>query len=234
MTYIELDTVVARALTIVGLSGDDEVVKNLAREWVWLSILDLPITNDHLKSTKIYPKNLIIKKPADYRRGLDIALYDVSDCLIPHNFHSGKSRIYPDTEQFSYDVVMNEGTDDEETVTYYVPVDLSEDKNAFYLGTTGSNVAYALVRYYSYPIGTDNLPMIPEEASMTCMYFVRYMHSLRKNENQSEIANNERLYKIESDRCRARMKSFEMSDEHRKAIAALMNRMMPNFNRSRV
>ena len=228
MNYIELDTVVARALTIIGLSGDDEVIKNIAREWVWTAIVDLPITNDTLKVTTVYPKNLILKKPSDYRRGVDIALYDASDCLIPHVMHSGRERIYPNIEQYAFTSEV-----DGEEVTQYIPADLSESKDAFFLGTTGSNVAYAKMRYYSYPIGTDGMPMIPEEASMTCMYFVRYMHSLRKNENQSEIATNERLYKIESDRCRARMKSFEMSDETRKTIGALFNRMLPNFNRSR-
>ena len=232
MNYIEIDTVVSRALTIIGLSGDDEVVKNLAREWVWLAVLDLPITNDALKVTKIYPKNLILRKPSDFRRGVDVALYDASDCLIPHKFHSGRERIYPNVEEYSYSVTT--GTDDEQTTTYYAPVDLSESKEAYYLGTNaGDNVAYAKVRYFSYPVDSTGFPMIPEEASETCMFYVRWMHSLRKNENQSEIANNERIYKLTADRCRARMKSFEMSEETRKTIASLMNRMLPNFNRSR-
>jgi hypothetical protein len=228
MNFVTLDSVVADALSIIGLSGDDELAKNFARSWAWRACIDFPITNDSLKVTKVYPKNLILKKPNDFRRGVDIALYDTADCLIPHVMHSGRERIYPNTEQYAFTSEVNG-----EEVTRYIPVDLSESKDAYYLGTTGSDVAYAKIRYYAYPIGTDGYPMIPEEAVQTCMYYIRFNWSLRKNENQSEIANNERLYKIEADRCRARMKSFEMSGETRKTIGALFSRMLPNFNRSR-
>lgn len=226
MQYIDIDTVVARALTIVGASGDDEVLKNVAREWVWGALVDLPITDDAIKVTKVYPKNLIIKKPDDFRRGLDIALYDAADCFIPHAFHTGKGRIYPNTEQYAFTHEV-----DGQEVTHYIPVDLSEDAKCYYLGTNGAGVSYAKIRYYTYPVDAKGWPLIPEEASMTCMYFIRYMASLRRNENQSEIANNERLYKIESDRCRARLKAI--SGEGVKTIGSIFNRLIPNFNRSR-
>lgn len=229
MKYVELDSVVAEAVATLGLSGDDDLAKNFCRQFIWRFVVDLPITDDSLKVSKVTPKNLILKKPDDMRRALDIALYDNADSLIPHKFHSGKSRIYPNTE--SYQITTNEGTDEEET--YYVPVDLSEDGQAFYLGTNGSTVSYALIRYFAYPLDKSGQPMIREEAVEAATLYCRYKWSLRKNENQSEIANNERMYKMEADRCRARLKSFDMSDEHRKAIAASMNRLMPNFNRSR-
>lgn len=224
--YVELDSVVAEALSIIGLSGDDDLAKNFARMWAWRAVVDMPITDDALKVTKIYPKNLILKKPVDMRRPLEVALYDASDCLIPHKFHGGKSRMYPDVEGGSY-------TNSDGEVVYF-SVDLSEDGQAYYLGTNaGDNVTYAKVRYFAYPLDSQGYPMIREEAVQTCMYYIRFMWSLRKNENQSEIANNRLMYQQESDRCRARLKSFDMSEETRKAIAASMNRMMPNFNRSR-
>ena len=231
--YVELDSVVAEAIATLGLSGDDDLAKNFCRQFIWRFVVDLPITDDSMKVAKVFPKNLILKKPADMRRGLDIALYNSADCLIPHKFHSGKSRIYPNTEEFSYSVTTNEGTDDEETTTYYLPVDLSEDGQAYYIGTNGTEVAYAQIRYFAYPLDKAGQPMIREEAVEAATLFCRYKWSLRVNQNQSEIANNERMYKMEADRCRARLKSLDMSDEHRKAIAASMNRMMPNFNRSR-
>jgi hypothetical protein len=231
--YVELDSVVNEAIATLGLSGDDDLAKNFCRTFVWRFVVDLPITDDAIKVAKVYPKNLILKKPVDMRRGLEVALYDASDCLIPHKFHSGKERIYPNVEEYSYNVTTNEGTDDEETTTYYIPVDLSEDGTAYYLGTNGTEVSYALVRYFSYPLDKAGMPMIREEAVEAATLFCRYKWSLRKNENQSEIANNRLMYQQEADRCRARMKSFDMSDEHRKAIAQSLNRMLPNFNRSR-
>lgn len=217
MKYVTLESVVAEAIATLGLSGDDGLAKNFCRTFIWRFVVDLPITDDAIKVAKIYPKNLILKKPSDMRRGLDVALYDASGCFIPHVYHNGKKRIYPNPE-----VYTNSGG-----------VDLSEDSNAYYLGTNGTHVAWAEVRYFGYPLDSAGMPMIREEAVEAATLFCRYKWSLRKNENQSEIANNERMFKMEADRCRARMKSLDMSEETRKAIADSMTRMIPNFNRSR-
>ena len=225
MKYVTLDSVVAEAISILGLSGDDDLAKNFCRQWIWRFVVDLPITDDAIKVTKVYPKNLIIKKPVDMRRGLDVALYDASDCLIPHQFHNGRKRMYPDVEGSAY--TNSEGE------TVYFNVDLSEDGTAYYLGTNGSDVSYAQIRYFSYPLDSSGQPMIREEAVEAATLCCRYKWSLRKNENQSEISNNRLMYQQESDRCRARLKSLDMSEETRKAIAASMNRLLPNFNRSR-
>lgn len=232
--YVSLDSVVSEAISVIGLSGDDELAKNFCRQWVWRCASTFPITDDMIEVSKVDMKNLIIKKPTSAKRVLEIALYDANDCYIPHIHHSGKKRIYPNVEDYSYTVTTNEGTDDEETTTYYGPVDLSEDDKAFYIGTNGENsVSYAQIRYFKYPLDTDGMPLIREEDVQTCVYFCRFMWSLRKNENQSEIQQNERMYKQESDIARARRKSADISNETRKRIASDLNRLIPNFNRSR-
>ena len=223
--YVTLDSVVNEAIATLGLSGDDDLAKNFCRTFVWRFVVDLPITDDAIKVSKVYPKNLIIKKPPEMRRALDVALYDSSDCLIPHIFHSGKQRTYPNIEELAY---TNSDGD-----VVYTGIDLSEDGQAYYLGTNGTPVSYALLRYFAYPLDSSGQPMIREEAVEAATLFCRYKWSLRKNENQSEIANNRLMYQQESDRCRARLKSFDMSEETRKEIAATLNRMLPNFNRSR-
>lgn len=232
--YVELDAVVAEAISVIGLSGDDELAKNFCQQWVWRAATSFPVTDDMIEVSKVDMKNLIIRKPTNAKRILDVALYDASDNLVPHVFHAGKKRIYPDVESYSYKVVTDEGTDDEEETTYYLPVDLSEDDRAFYVGTNGENsVSYAQIRYFTYPLDKDGMPLIREEDVLTCVYFCRFMWSLRKNENQSEIRQNELMYKQEADRARAMRKSADLSNEKRKAIAATFNRMIPNFNRGR-
>ena len=232
--YVSLDAVVSEAISVIGLSGDDELAKNFCRQWIWRCISVFPVTDDMIEVSKVDMKNLIIKKPPQAKRILEVALYDSSDNFIPHVFHSGKKRIYPDVESYSYKVVTNEGTDDEETTTYYLPVDLSEDDKAFYVGTNGENsVSYAQIRYFKYTLDNSGMPLIREEDVLTCVYYCRFMFSLRKNENQSEIRQNEMMYKQEADIARARRKSADISDETRKAIAANWNKMIPNFNRSR-
>lgn len=234
MSYVNLDSVVSEAISVIGLSGDDELAKNFCRQWVWRTASTFPVTDDMIEVCSVDMKNLIIKKPANAKRVLEIALYDAADNYIPHQYHPGKKRIYPDVESYSHSVVTNEGTADEETTTYYFPVDLSEDDKAFYVGTNGENtVSYAKIRFFTYPLGQDGLPLIREEDVLTCVYFCRFMWSLRKNENQSEIRQNELMYKQESDIARARRKNADLSNETRKRIAQDLNRMIPNFNRSR-
>lgn len=225
---VSLDSVVSEALLIIGASGDDEVARPFAQQAAWRAISDFPVSEEDIKVCTITAKNLMLKKPEDMHQFLEVALYDANGCFIPHVFHAGKKRIYPNTESYSYTVTTDTGD-----VTYHLPVDLSEDRTSFFIGTNGTNVSYAQVRYFAWPMDSSGYPMIREEEVLTCMYFIRFMWSLRKNENQSEIQQNERLYKIESDRCRARRKAADLSQDKIKTILASMNKMIPNFNRSR-
>lgn len=229
MQYVDFDEVVAEAILTIGASGDDEIAKNFARTFIWRALQKLGVTDNTIQVVQIYAKNLLIKKPSNMKKLEEIALFDANGCYIPHIFHSGNSRIYPNVESYSYTV--NEGTDDE--VTYTLPVDLSESDTSFVIGTNGTNVAYALVRYYPYPLDDRNRPMVREDEVEACSAFVRYMWSKRKNENQSEIRENRDEWLRLADYCRAEKKSSDFSNEVRKQIASTFNRMIPNFNRSR-
>ncbi len=224
MKYVPLNEVVAEAIAVVGDGGQDaETLKALARQWVWRAIIDLPVTEDNIEVCRIDVKNLVMKKPDGMRRFLDIALYDINGNYVPHRFHSGKKRIFPDTRIFPSNV-------NDENNPVIVPADLSEDPYGFYLGTNGSTVSYGMVRYYAYPLDRDKMPMIPEEAVQMCVYFVRFSASMKKNTNRSEIQQNELLYKQEADRVRARYKASH--NDNGKTIGDIFNRMIPDFNRS--
>jgi hypothetical protein len=215
---VEFDSVVSEALLVIGASGDE--ARLFAQQMVWRAVTDFPVSEDNIKVCRIYQKNLILKKPQDMQQYIEMALYDANGCYIPHVFHAGKKRIYPDTRLYVLDPAC-------------IPVDISEDTSSFYLGTNGTDVEYAEVRYFSYPLDSKGMPMIREEDVLTCMYFVRFMWSLRKSDNRSEIQQNELLYKQEADRARARRKMADISNDKAKTIAKVLNRMIPNFNRSR-
>lgn len=212
MEYVELNSVVSEAMASIGVGSHDEVHKALARQWIWRAVIDLPVTEDNIKVCTITAKNLMLKKPGDMRRFLEIALYDESDCLLPHLFQAGKERIYPNNE--------------------CAPVDISENEYAFFIGTNGENVSYAKVRYFAYPLDKDGMPMIREEDVETCVLFVRYKASMRRNDNRSEIQQNKDFYEKEADRQRAKRKSSDLSSEKKKTIGRILNRMIPSFNRS--
>jgi hypothetical protein len=113
------------------------------------------------------------------------------------------------------------------------PVDLSEDQNAFIIGSNGGAVSTAKVRYFAYPLDKDNMPMVRDEEVMMCIHKIRWMASMRENDNQSMIAENERRYKQEADRQRAKRKAAGLSIEKFKTLGAIFNRLIPDFNRSK-
>lgn len=233
MQYVTFDEVVSEAISIIGASGDDEVAKNFARQFIWRGLQKLGSSDDQLEVSRVDAKNLLIKKPK-MKRFDAIALYDASDNLIPHVFHSGGGkRIYPDVESYSYKVVTDAGTADEETTTYYLPVDLSENRQSFVIGTNGTQVAYALIRYWGYPVDSAGEPLIQECEVEALTLYVRYKWSQRKNENQSEIQANKLAWMEAADWTIAHKKSVDNHGEKKKQQAALLNRMIPNFNRGR-
>ena len=225
MSYVPLDDVVAEALSVVGDGQDKEMLKPLARQWAWRAVLKLPTTEDEIKVCRVEAKNLVLKKPSDLRRHLELALYDENDCFLHHVYHAGKKRIFP---QFSFFAAASNSNNPPQCE----PVDVSEDGYAFHIGTNGSDVAYAMVRYFAYPLDKDGMPLIREEDVLTCVYWIRYCASMKKNTNQSEISLNKSFYDQEADIQRAKRKSV-ISEDERRMLASIMNRMIPDFNKHR-
>jgi hypothetical protein len=226
---VDFEEVVADAVSILGYVEDAELAKNFCRQWVWEGLKKLSISQDEIEVVKVDVKNFLIKKPKYMRKFEDIALYDSADNHIQHVFHSGKKRIYPNIEAISY--TENEDTDEE--VTYYTPVDVSESRDSFVIGTNGSQVAYALIRFYSLPLDANGLPIIREYETDALSLFCRWRWSMRKNENQSEINSNKIAWYEAKDWTIAHKKVNESSNEQKKQMAALRSRPLPNFNRSR-
>jgi hypothetical protein len=222
MQYVDFEEVIAEAVTTIGAEGDDEIVKPFLRQIIYRGLQKLGDSELLLVDAKCYPKNLLIKKPKDYKKLDSIALYDSAGNLLPHVFHSGK-RIYPETEGTTY--VTEEGEE------FCGPIDISEDPHNFVIGTNGTAVNHALVRYWKFPLDSNGLPLIREdEVEALCLY-CRWRWSQRKNANQSEIQQNSIEWKMAADQCKALKKSTN-SEQH-KTVARLTNRMLPNFNRSR-
>jgi hypothetical protein len=221
-----MNEVVAEAISVVGAGQDEELIKTFAPQWIWRAIIDMPVMEDNIKVCKIQAKDYMLKKPADMQRFMEIALYDTGGQYIDHVFHTGRSRIYPDTN------VYPPALEDENADTCH-PVDLSEDQNAFIIGSNGGAVSTAKVRYFAYPLDKDNMPMVRDEEVMMCIHKIRWMASMRENDNQSMIAENERRYKQEADRQRAKRKAAGLSIEKFKTLGAIFNRLIPDFNRSK-
>jgi len=217
MNYISIDTVIARAQTTI--PNADSMDKNIWREWVWMGLQDLGISDEDVKSIVLYPHEGLAKKPDDMRVMIDLNLYDAADNQLSHRFRTGGYRLYDDTRI--------------QTITP-IPVDVSEDRWNIILGTNGDNVAKIVIRYFSYPIDPEtSLPLVREDETMALVYFIRFMWSMRKDDNRSEIAEKQRMWYMESDRVKARKKMESLTPEKAKTIMKSWMRLIPDFNMER-
>ena len=215
MNYLTLNEVIAEALSITPDLDDQDW--SFARQWAVTALMQLGTSEDEINVCTLTCKNYTMKKPDDMRAFIELALYDAQDKLIPHAFRAGKKRVFPATSQLIDGIVIP-----------YEPVDVSEDQYAFYIGSNGEQVAYAKVRYFAYPLDKDGTPMIRLDEKPAIMYYIRWCKSMKKNENQSEIAQNEQRWKWEFDRVRAKKKTI--SKDKAEVIARNWVRLLPNFN----
>jgi hypothetical protein len=222
MKPVDFEEVIAEAVSDLGAIDDTDLAKNFARQWAWRALQQLGTTEKQLEVCEVKAKNLLIPKPKNFKTLEAIALFDENDCFIPHIYHTGVNRIYPNLETSIYT----------QRGQLETPVDISESDSSFVLGTNATSVDYALIRYYTYPIDKNGLPLVREHEVEAVGNYIRWRWSRRLNQNQSEIQENKMTWMASADRCIAKKKSFDFNGEVRKRMAASLNRQIPNFNRS--
>ena len=217
--YAPIEEVISVAQTVV--KAADNADRNIWRQWVYLASLELGISDDEINTCTLYPKDYVAKLPDDCRQLIEIALYDSNGSRLYHKYRSGKKRIFNDTNSFT----ATDGQGD----LQLLPVDVSSDAYNLFLGSNSDNVASISIRYFSYPLDDNGLPMVRDEDIMACVYYIRYMQALRDDDNRSKIEQDQIAWFRESDRAKARKKMSSMTPEgiSSRAITNL-NTVMPN------
>lgn len=219
MNYVPCDEVIETASSVISTSTEQD--KALMLQWLWEGLQQLGVSEEQIQVCSLIPKNCIAKKPADLRMLLDISLYDSQGCLIPHVFRSGKKRIYP--IQSPTNVVVSDG------VITPLWIDVSQDLYNIILGSNAlDTVAVVGIRYFAYPLDPQGRPMVRQDETMALIYFLRFMWSLRKNDNRSEIAQNEMMWLRACDIAKAAKKM--VPQEQLKTIARAWRSLIPNLN----
>lgn len=223
MKYVDINSVTAFAMTIC--KGKDLADRNIWREWVYECVKDLGVSDDEIRVCTLYPKNGVAKLPTECRQIIELSLFDSSDCNLLHQFRPGNTRIFNDQRLIPS---ASAGNTNNTVINNLIPVDVSNDLYNIHLGTNGSNVAKILIRYFAYPVDEiTNLPLIREDDRMACAYWIRYLESLRSNDNRSEIEQNQKIYFQEADRARARKKCESMTYDKAKTLLKDMMRLLP-------
>jgi len=215
-----IDEITANISASIGTSTAED--RNLFRQWAVLGLRQLGPNRNDVKVAQITPNsNGLILKPDDFVHGIDMSLFDSSGSEIKYNTNHGGTRIH--TDRFS---IHDENNQDAITGR----VDVSEDAYYYHLGSNRSVVAYALLRYFSFPVDSDGLPTVEEDDLMALILFGRYMWSMRKNDNRSEIQQNFDFWNSERDRRKAAKKVPSQIDM--KGIAERYMTLLPINNDS--
>lgn len=228
--YCDMNSVIAEALSITPQSDAQDW--SFARQWCVTAIEQLGTSEDEIKVAQILNQQLVIPKPDDMRQFIELALYDGQGNYIPHNFRAGRKRIYPNRENWPYQVLTptNNYSEINTANQIFFPVDVSEDQLNFYLGTNGMMVSYAYVRYFAYPVDANGLPMIRLDEKFAVMSYIKYCKASRNGSNQAEIAMMYQTWQVQSDRARAHKKAASLSNDKMIGIARSWVSLLPNFN----
>jgi hypothetical protein len=189
--FVHIDEAVATAMTL--LPKKTTLDKALARQWAYLGLRNIGPTNHWFSTCTLYPnENRTMKKPVDMWKPIDIALYSSCGTELRYSYRGLGKRIH--ASKF-----LSSG---EYAPQLHAPIDLGEDNHAFHLGSNGSDVSYAVLKYWQLPIDIDGLPQIPEGFTLAIAFFIRWMWAIAQNENQSDRQLSEANYTKERTKAR--------------------------------
>jgi hypothetical protein len=167
-TFVHVDEAIATAESF--LPDGVALNRTFARQWAYLGLRDIGPGQHWFAECVLHPnENRSMRKPDDMYKAMDIALYGTINNTTVEFKYSYKGlgkRIH------NRDLVQFDG----------LPVDLSEDQYCFHLGSNGSGVNYAHLKYIKLPIGTDGLPLIPEFQVLAIAFFIVWLWNKKQND----------------------------------------------------
>lgn len=181
-SFVPVDQVVATAMSLVEVA--DTIDRAYMKEWVYLGLNDIGPNVSWFKEASLIPTGLQMRKPTDLYSTVDITLYDANNCELKATYRGLGTRSH-----FSDNSLINQGV---YAPALGAPVDLSEDAYYFNLGSNGTAVAQAKIKYMAHPVDEDGNLMIPENLVLPLSYFVVYMYSIRKSNLQGQQVNNQK------------------------------------------
>lgn len=187
--FAPIDEVVSSAVLICPGATDEHRV--IFKQWVWESIKQIGPTSHWVKTCKVNAKNRSFKKPDDLSSVLDLGLYNSSDSELAFEWMGEGGQVHADRTTTHATVSQQEVSS---------KIFLSEDAYYFHLSSNSPEATYMLIRYLAMPTDESGFPLIPEDNIFAITMFIRWMWSLRKNDNQAEQMNARDTWYREKDR----------------------------------
>ncbi|HEY0751632.1 MAG TPA: hypothetical protein VGD26_10775 [Chitinophagaceae bacterium] len=220
-TFTNIDEAIELATTLIPNSTTFD--KAIGKQWGYLGLRDIGVGPHWFEDCVLYPNsNLSIRKPDDMWKPIDIALLDSSGQELRYSYRGLGRRMHT-----SGIISLDSG---EYAPGAHAPIDLSEDAHFFHLGSNGSDVYCAKVKYWKLPIDTYGQPMVPEHQVLAIALFIRWMWSLANSDKQDrQLSRMDYLSARSEARALGKMPSGIEMDQVAKEWVNLMN--TPQFKK---
>lgn len=200
---LDIDEVTASIMSVVAEATNED--RLLFKQWVAEACQDIGVSSANLKNCDLEPKDGSFRKPTDMTAAVDLALYNAGGQELAYNFiQNSPARIHIDRFAVNATIIGDP--------TNIIKVDLSEDVYYYHLGTNGTQVTKMKLSYLAMNVDRYGFPLVPESNLTAYKMFCRWMWQLRRNDNQSAIAQAEMSWLRERAMARGRNK---MPDEFR-------------------
>lgn len=170
--FVPVDQVIATAASL--REGADHIDRAYIKEWIWLGLKEIGPTLAWYNEARLYPTEFALQKPQDYYDAIDLALFTESDSELRYTYRGKGTRIHNSENSLldgaPYAPEMG------------APIDLSEDQYYFHLGSNGSAVNYAILKYWKFPTDENGDMLIPEQFVLGLAIFCVYMFAFRKDD----------------------------------------------------
>lgn len=197
MKFVPLSEITALATSIISTATDED--RNLFNTWCYEGIKSMGPNSTWIRVCDLEIEEGSFRKPSDMHTPIDIALYNSSGCEVPYTYHPDSAERIHVSRYDIHNVTV------QETATNWVHI--SDDPYYFNLGSDHCGVVLMKLRYFATPTDKYGNLLIPDIYTLPLAYFCRFMWSLRKNDNRSEIDQNQDMWLREKDRVKGRMKT---------------------------
>lgn len=214
-TFVNVDEPIAVAMGLI--PNSDSFDKAVARQWAYMGTRDIGASPHWVEDCVLYPNsNLSMRKPDDMWKAMDISLLDSNNIELRFVYRGLGRRIHA-----SGHVALDTG---EYAPQLHAAIDLSEDSHFFHLGSNGTVVHCAKLKYWKLPVDVYGQPMIPEHQVLAIALFIRWMWSMANSDKEDrKLSRMEYLQARSEARALGKMPSGIEMDQVAKEWVSLMN-----------
>lgn len=185
--YIDVDEVVANASTFIEEMSDELAL--MMRQWVWMAMRDIGPNYGDVTTAEIEIIGSSAQKPLNMIGNfIDLAVYTAEGHEINYNYNFDGGRVH-------------------DSKLIKSVIDIYEDANYVHFSDFALIPDYMIVKYYTMPLDSCNLPKVPESHLNAVVAFIKFCYYYRQGNRSDMIVISRNHWLDERAKVRGRNKS---------------------------